>query len=367
MDIRRLNEYEIEQAIKLADKTFRIEGQTSMGVAYPHIFSAGIVHSFGAFDEKMLVSFIGLVPSKIHIGAAVLNVFSIGSVCTHEDYRKKGISSAILQEIYQYIDKAGASLLFVSGDRGMYMRNHCYHYGLTYKYSVTQSNAVKNNYEGSVRKGKASDIFQIDHLRREKDVRFESSLWEWSTLLKSSGYASNSKMQQVLFVAEHQGTIKGYIVIGLPNEKNSKQRAVVIEWAGKPKTVHSILLDILANDLATEIVVNIPWHERYHEEFSKYPSKQLTQGGTIYLIDPERLINQAKPYLLEKTPDLVKDLEIISKKNDTFQLTLGQSNLLLTRKELVEFLFNVKERGTTNKWQRLFPLLLPNPDGMYYV
>src|SRR5690554_2912648 len=117
MDIRNVKPNEIDQAIQLANGIFRGEGHSSMGDAFPHVFSKGINHSFGAFDGDRLVSFMRLVPSKMKVGEAELNIFSIGGVCTHEDYRQRGISSKLLKRVYQYIDEAEASLLLISGDR----------------------------------------------------------------------------------------------------------------------------------------------------------------------------------------------------------------------------------------------------------
>lgn len=38
MEIRRLKADEFEQAIQLADQTFRDQEHTSMGQAFPHVF-----------------------------------------------------------------------------------------------------------------------------------------------------------------------------------------------------------------------------------------------------------------------------------------------------------------------------------------
>lgn len=367
MEIRNVKPNEIDQAIELADETFREEGHSSMGEAFPHVFSKGINHSFGAFDGDKLVSFMGLVPSKVKIGPAELTVFSIGAVCTHVDYRKRGISSAILQEVYQYIDQAGGSLLLISGDRGLYTRNHCYHFGETYQYTIRRSKIEENSYQGLTRKATTPDVFQVDELRKEQSVRFGSSLWEWSTLFDASGYTSIYKMKQTLFVAENQGVVEGYVVIGLPHEKSSKQEAVVTELGGQSKAVHHILVDLLERGLTAEINMTIPWHEEYHQAFHTYPVEKLKHGGTVYLVNGERLIEQVKPYISEKDPTLASKLSINQTGNDEFQLTCDQSDLLLTRRELVEVLFNVQSELRTNELNSLFPIPFPNTEGMHYV
>lgn len=367
MEIRHVKANEIDQAIQLADEIFRGEGHSSMGDAFPHVFSKGMNHSLGAFEDHKLVSFMGLVPSKINIGQAQVNTFSIGAVCTHEDYRRRGISSKLLKKVYQYIDQAGAALLFISGDRGLYTRNHCYHFGATYQYSIHQSIIDENDYEGLIRRGKAVDVFQIDKLRKENSVHFESSLWEWSTLLESGGYTSTFKSKQTLFVAEKDGVIQGYVVIGLPNEENKKQEAIVTEWGGDPKAVHSVLKNLLIEKLTEEINLTIPWHENYHQEFSRYLVKQIQQGGTIYLVNAERFIDQIRPYLNESDSILAKNIRIVQKGMDKFQLFYNQSDLILTRQELTAVLFNIECALRPKELQKLFPVPLPLIEGLHYV
>lgn len=367
MDFRNIAENEIDQAIKLADEVFRGEGHHSMGDAFPHVFAKGLNHSFGAFDGNKLVSFMGLVSSKIHIGNAKVRTFSIGAVCTHEDYRQRGISSKLLHKVYRYIDQAEGSLLFISGDRGLYTRNHCYHFGNTYQYSIAESKIEENGYEGLIRRGKAADIFQIDHLRKQSNVYFESSLWEWSTLLEASGYTSTFKIKQSLFVAESKDAVEGYVVIGLPHEKSSKQEAIVTEWGGEPSAVHGILANLLVEGLTTEINLTIPWHEKYHQEFSVYPVKQLQQGGTIYVVDAERFIEQIRPYLSESNMALAETIRITQKGMDEFQLVYEQSAIALTRKKLTEVLFSVQSKSRPKELEKLFPIPLPYLEGIYYV
>lgn len=367
MEIRNVKANEMDQAIQLADEIFRGEGHSSMGDAFPHVFSKGINHSFGAFEGDKLISFMGLVPSKIKIGEAEINVFSIGAVCTHEDYRQRGISSKLLNKVYQYIDEAGASLLLISGDRGLYTRNHCYHFGDTYQYSIHRSKVNENDYKGIIRRGKAVDIFQIDQLRRENSVHFDSSLWEWSSLLESSGYTSTFKIKQTLFIAEEHGVIRGYAVIGLPHDKSGKKETIVTEWGGEPKAIHSILANLLVEELTTEVILTIPWHEKYHQEFNAYPFKKLQQGGTIYLVDAERFIDQIQPYLNERDSNLAEKVRVAQKGIDEFQLFYSKSDLTLTRKELTEVLFSVQSTLRPRGLENLFPIPLPYIEGMYYV
>ncbi|GAA0592475.1 hypothetical protein GCM10009001_05820 [Virgibacillus siamensis] len=59
MQLRQLKPNEFEQAITLADKTFRDKEHISMGTAFPQVFSKNLNPSFGAFEGNELISFMG--------------------------------------------------------------------------------------------------------------------------------------------------------------------------------------------------------------------------------------------------------------------------------------------------------------------
>lgn len=367
MEIRRVKADELEQAINLADHTFRQEGHVSMGEAFPQVFSKELGFSYGAFEGEKLVSFIGLVPSEIRINEAKLHVFSIGAVCTDEAYRNRGISSAILKEVYEYIDQAGASLLFVSGDRGLYKRNDCYYFGKTNNYKLSKQNIVKNEYSASVRLGCPSDIFQIDEIRHKNNVRYESNIWEWAMLLKASGYTSILKMKQSLYIAEQNGKIEGYVVIGLPNEKSTTNQAKVTEWGGNPKAVHGIFAELMERNTMGEIAVSVPWHDALNDELSNYQLEVKQNGGTVYIVDVERFIKQVKPYLISKNAEVAQNTTIQAKEDGNIRIQYKELKTTVTMEELVKRLFDFQSDSKIGELQEIFPIPLPNTVGMHYV
>ncbi|KAA0965565.1 GNAT family N-acetyltransferase [Sporosarcina sp. ANT_H38] len=368
MEIRRLKAEEFEQAIHLSNRTFREQGHTSMGQAFPHVFSKELQQSFGAFDGETLISFIGLVPATIRIGEATLTVFSLGSVCTHEDYRQRGISTNILQEIYDYINQAAASLLFVSGDRGLYMRNHCYHFGKSFKYSIGKSSINKGGYDGDIRKGQSADVFQIDRIRQEHRVRFDSSIMEWQILLEAGGYASIFKMEQALYVASRDGVLEGYAVIGMPTPKSTKEHAIIIEWGGDPRIVYGIVQHLLENDIVLEMELTLPWHDKFRDEISEHPCEEQNNEGTIHIVDVERLIGQLMPYLYEKDPTIAQSLSVRTLDEEIVTINhFNATEITVSLEEFVKLLFDPQSLFLGRELQTIFPIPLPNTEGMYFV
>lgn len=143
MKIRLLNSNELQQAADLSDLVFGKPGQPSMGKSFPALFHPGVSHSYGAFtDEGELVAFMGLAPDVVRIGEARLNVFSIGSVCTHPDFRGQNLASTLLAECMDHARRSGASLVFVSGGRSLYRRAGCYDFGRVHYAMLDRSSAA---------------------------------------------------------------------------------------------------------------------------------------------------------------------------------------------------------------------------------
>ncbi|MGP4106044.1 GNAT family N-acetyltransferase [Virgibacillus sp. L01] len=365
MEIRHLKEQEFDQAIDLSNQTFREKDHTSMGEAFPQVFSRQLNQSFAAFEGDKLVSFIGLVPSKMVIGSAELNTFSIGSVCTHPDYQGQGISTAILEEVYDFIDQAGASLLFVSGDRGLYRRNDCYHFGKVYNYKIDNLPG-EQKYQDSVRKGSATDLFQVDDLIKAKQVRYETNIWEWAVLLDAGGYASIFKQKQALYVTENNGAIEAYVVIGIPENENKTEFALVTDWGGNPEAIREIFTDLLANSIVLKLEVTVPWQDSLHDELSDLPSEAEQNGGTVHIVNPERLIEQVMPYLMEKSLAVAEKLTITSEDGNVI-LQYNESQFHLPPSDLVKMLFDFQDNAELEAMKSLLPIPLPSTIGMFYV
>lgn len=363
MEIRQLKQKEIAQAIVLADRIFRDENQTSMGEAFPHVFTKGPIHSFGAFEGKKLVGFIGLVPATIRVGPSTLDVFSLGAVCTDEAYRGQGISTKILQKVYAYIEEAGASLLFVSGDRGMYTRNHCYHFGGLSVYNITQGQAGIS-YDGRIRKGRKADIFSIQHIRNQVEVQFHSTTLEWGTLFEASGLASITNKKQSLYVAEQNNEVEGYVVITESRDGRKTKDAFVVETGGTPHVISAILNRIIGEQKVANIIFHVPWYQSFEDFLFLSDEKMIPHSGTVYLINEERLLSQLQAYIAQHTNEKIK----IKRENDTsYVLSVGDEAVHLTNELLVDWLFTPQTPRKVDVLKGVLPIPLPNPEGMYFV
>ncbi|MNH96540.1 hypothetical protein D3C73_492100 [compost metagenome] len=320
MELRLITKEDRRQAIELADATFRTSEQDSMGDAFPFIYSPGISHSYGAFDEGRLVSFMGLVPSVVRVGGARLSVFSLGSVCTHPDYRGQGLAGSLLELCKQHAQAAGASLLFVSGDRSLYTRAHCYPFGQSYHYTLDASTAAQLKVDGgSVRTRllEVKDFLMLQQVASSREVAFEQSVTDLQLLISGGSLASCYTLQQHVYVTEDsEGQVLAFLIVGVPfNEGNGN--AMTIEWGGPADQVELLLGEAMHALNLPSIEVAIGWHE---EELiailteAGLSSRISPNSGTVCIINEQQLLKQVKPYLTQEVDGLdnLSPLEVVN-------------------------------------------------------
>jgi GNAT superfamily N-acetyltransferase len=358
VEYRLLKLHEYEQAIVLADKTFRDLEHISMGKAFPHVFSTSLNQSYGVFVNGELVSFIGLVPSVIHIESAEVQAYSIGAVCTHPDYRNKGYASALLKKVFNHIRRAEGSILFVSGTLPMYQKEGCTFFGELNKYDIKKGELQKED-EYSIREVLPHDWFHIRKLSHSRKVRFEQSIFDLAFLHQAEGFVSIHKMSHKILVAEGKGGIKAFLVLGVPYRITSDSQSRVIEWAGDPRAIKALLAESLRYDI-NSIMLSLPSYEvELIELFNLFKKTVTPFPGTIKLMELNLLLKQLNPYFKGK-------IDIIDIDEQHKKLIYNRKSTIVTNVTLKKFL--LQGTGESDEYLKdIFPIPFPYSEGLNYV
>lgn len=361
VEIRLLkSEFEYKQAIRLADSVFRDEEHKSMGEAFPQVFSPELNQSYGVFIKNELVSYIGLVPSVIHLGDAEIQAYSIGAVCTDPDHRKKGFASMLLDRVFTHAQRADASILFVSGSLPMYIKAGCSFYGKLYKYEINKGDLLVT--EGyTVRELSSFDWFYLRKLLHSRPVYFEQSIYDFSVLYKAAGFASIHKMKHKILVAESENQIKGFVVFAVPNSSlgSGDQPARVIEWGGEPQAVQTILANSFQCGIKS-LKCSFPIHEKeINKLLNSLEKTDAPYPGTIKITNLDLLLKQAEPFFRGK-------VKIVDVDNSSKKLIYNQKSVILENASLEKLILqgNPTLDGYLND---IFPIPLPFPEGINYV
>jgi predicted N-acetyltransferase YhbS len=358
VEYRLLQEKEFQQAIDLADRVFRKEGHVSMGIAFPQVFSSALNQSYGAFIDEKLVSFIGLVPSVLHIEDAEVQAFSIGAVCTEPDYRKRGLANTLLQMIFEHVNNSGGSVLFISGDLPIYMKQGCNYYGKMKQYKIHQDDLHLNE-EYTVRELQPYDWFQLRKISQNRCIRYEQSIYEMTLLNEAAGFASIFKMNHKVLVAEENHELKAFLVFGMPYQEQVNVDSRVIEWGGDPLAIRRLLAEAFNNGL-NSLLVNVPTFEKaLNQLLDSLEKVEVPYPGTMKIMNLDLLLKQLRPYFDGK-------VEISNEDENNKKLVFEQNSIIISNQELEELIFkgNIKLDSYLDD---IFPVPFPLPQGLNYV
>ncbi|MDF2719475.1 MAG: family N-acetyltransferase [Paenibacillus sp.] len=380
--IRLIRPDEFAAAARLADLVFRDAEHKSMGEAYPNAFSPGLSQSYGAFADGEIVSFVGLVPSVVRIGEASLNVYSIGAVCTHPDHRGKGYAGAILELIREHSRAAGAPVILVSGNRGIYERFGCRTFGETTSFVMDKAASAKLATAPSAREAKLrpfahTDWFALKRLSDRRVVGYEQSVWDLASLMRAEPTASNYKLAHRVWVAEQDGQVAAFAVVGVPDGRIAPLgKPVLIEWAGEPVLAAALAAHGAREAGAETLRAVVPWHESGFAAVlseagcTAAPGKQ---SGTIAVVDPELLLSQLAPYLRRKDASAYGKLRFGTSEDGGFIVEWEGGFRALSPEAFISLVFDrVRARDVLpEEVERLaatlFPVPFPYPSGLNFV
>jgi predicted N-acetyltransferase YhbS len=377
-DIRLLQTDELKEAVQLSDRIFRKSGRRSMVESFPQVFSSSLRQSFGAFAEGKLVSFVGLVPSVVRIGSARLSVYSAGSVCTHPEYRGKGYAGAVLHCLLSHVDKAGASLLLVSGYGPLYRRMDCVRFGAVSRFTIDPDSAAVIARKPEManvrfRELEPADWFSLARLAGLREVCYEQSLWDIANLIQARAMADCLKLHHKVWVAEREGRADAFVTVGVPDQPNPEQPALAIEWAGHPRLIAGTLAHVFRSEQIGRLDVPVPWYETELLEALSPAQHQSEQNlGTVRIINPERLISQLRPYLCEKDRRSGESLRVWQQPDGRIRISCNGQDDVLDIRSFASLLFDPEPHDTgkpgfRSAVQKLFPVPFPYAGGLNYV
>ncbi|MEX2461065.1 MAG: GNAT family N-acetyltransferase [Paenibacillaceae bacterium] len=378
-EIRFATNEELKQAAALSDSVFRDSEQTSMGVAFPQIFSSGLNQSIAAFEEKKLVAFMGLVPNIVHIGHSQLQIHCLGSVCTDLEYRGQGHASLILEQIYGFIKQSGSCLLLVSGDRSLYTRSGCRKFGAIKHYSITKHDAEiyqqdYNDKSIGFRLFEKKDAFAFHHLRKSRSVGYEESLFGTAQLIDSEAIASIHKLNYQVYVAELDGKLIACVIVAVQVNHVSQAEPFVVEWNGVANVVVSLISYVVKQLSLSNINLYSPWHELdMHEALEGVSFTTAQNSGTVKVTDSKKLWEQLLPHLREKNPNAACVIELLEDEDaDTICLSILGNVIRISYDEFVALLFNPDANVPSlqpfkSVLDCLFPIAFPYTAGLHYI
>jgi GNAT superfamily N-acetyltransferase len=247
-------EAELPDILHLSNRAFYPDGRIEMGSVLPLLFSRANAGNLRIMtDGGRPVAMVGMVINDLLLREIGLRAGSIGSVCTLPEYRGQGFAGRLMDDAMAHAAAQGASLLLVSGGRGLYRRMACIDAGL-YRVIEVDRRAGRRG-RGRVRQWTEQDSAALEALHSREEVRFVRAPGEMAVLLRARAMFCRPART---WVVEEAGKIAAYLCVSGPGDRTGSGIVLSRELAGSREAVLDAAAGVLKEEGAQRLDVEVP-------------------------------------------------------------------------------------------------------------
>ena len=372
---------ELDGLRNLENTVFRSNGESCMFREFPTLFHESNCERLRVFvDRGQPVSAIAYVSRPAIIQGNTLRIGSLGAVATLEEYRGRGLATALLEDTFAQMRRENVDVVLISGQRGLYQRAGCAIAGHEMRFSLDGSALARAPERGLVVEEAADvDISDLIALHQNEPSRFVRSPWEWQQFL--SVYRLTPKGAEPpfgvrrLWVVHQHDTAVAYFVLSVGRD-TTNPTAYVQEFAGDRAAVLSGLTLLKERfGLRTVNGSYLPSDREMNGLLTGLGgSVQASSigGHRMSFLNPD-ILRRYDPWVTERLGmEFVGELNLVQS-DDVWYLTSGAKRTVAGSLETTNALLwgdavgDLKgDDADTGVWKRLLPLpfLLP---GMNYI
>lgn len=289
---------ELPELVALTNRVFRSGRPGDMGAEYPLVFNERNVENLlVARAEGRIVAHVGICLRDATILGAPVRVGSIGAVATDPAHRGHGSASQLMALAREQAVRSGASLMLISGLRGMYHRLGYVQVGDFRNYSIPAAPATADLEVNVMAEG---DFGAVVRLHQCEAVRFLRSRDDWQRLL-SAGMLMNHAAD--LLLIRKRGIPVAYAGVQTPGLPQDPTRPVLVkEFAGCRAALARALPGIAARYAApaVELIASASDSSWTAAAAPGWAGATLPFPGTLGVIDVPRFLAAIAPLLDER-------------------------------------------------------------------
>jgi len=262
-------------------------------------------------EDGKIVTHIGISIRDVSILGCKTKVGSIGSVCTHPDYRQRGFATMVLEDVMNKLETDEVTVMSVSGGRGLYIRAGCRYVGKRMVFAINRNDIERIlplpvdivSYE------KDKHLKEIASFYQNEAVRF------WRPL---EDFEIRFVLANIMSICQDDKCI-GYLEFGISkNEDNDKMRGQIGEFAGSRVAIISAIKQLFEKYPIEELSIGIiPQDTELFLIFKNLGLKPrvTSLGNTMRIINLPLLIQHFRPYIRQKLSTKVADQFFVGKEN----------------------------------------------------
>lgn len=279
---------------RLQNTVFRPEGG-DMFEQYPPVYGEHNVDNLRIItDGDRVVSCVGFVERWASIEGCAISCALIGGVGTHPDYRNRGLATACLRDALAKARADGVDLAFISGRRGLYLREGARPVGRHWQAVIDRAIA-----------GQCADpslhvtpwdpereMTEVAAVYRREPTRWLRPLDDYRFFAQSGCVGDEACAMSVVRRDEQ---IVAYLIASEPDQDG---RTLIVEFAGERAAVLGALSAVMQARGATSLTIEIPGHDHDLLRRVRTAGGQLARGpvhhNTVLIVNFPSLMERLR-------------------------------------------------------------------------
>ena len=214
---------------------------------FPMLFSDWNLNNLRIIvEDDKVVSHIGVSQREISVYGCRTRVGSIGAVCTHPDYRGRGFATMLLEDTIKMLDTDGATVMIISGGRGLYQRAGCRGVGKRYNFNINRSDLDKfPSTPGDIEiisYQQAKHLKQFAEIQQREAIRFLRPVDDFKAMLDVIVMRRELGQRNDVLAVQRDGTCFAYVVMDINKKRDSEELVCRIgEYAGSRLAIMSAI------------------------------------------------------------------------------------------------------------------------------
>lgn len=252
--------------LALGGQVFRgsAEYEPSVASMFEHLFHESNAENLTVAEvDGAIRALVGAVHSTVQIGSASLKVASLGFVCCDEAYRGRGLATNCLEFTAERARRAGAHLLWISGDRGLYLRMGCRPGAPVWRFEVERTALSVSPPRWLQVDFDCQEISALCGLHALEPVRFIRTPHTFQRLLNSwrSGTGDRNQMRRAVALARRAGVPMAWMAYTVFEEEGAAVLDAA-ETAGDRLSAAFLLTALAERFSVQKLRLLAPAHER---------------------------------------------------------------------------------------------------------
>ena len=308
---RGTNPEEFDEVTELVNLVFHggRPDPPTMKDQFPMLFSDWNLNNLRIIvEDDKVVSHIGVSQHAISVYGCRTKVGSIGSVCTHPDYRKRGFATMLLKDTIKMLYANGATVMIISGGRGLYQRAGCRGAGKRYNFNINRSDldrfpSVPGDIEIASYQ-ESEHLKEFAEIQQREAIRFLRPVDDFKAMLDVTIMRRKLERSDDALAVQRDGNCFAYLVMNISKKRDSEELVCrIYEYAGSRLAIMSAIKMLFEKHDFNELSVGaLPQDTEFLymlEALGLQPSVG-TLAGTMRIINFERLMEHFTPYIQQR-------------------------------------------------------------------